>query len=130
MYRRLSLSRRVRITACDMSYEGLAPMDPDRPYESMAARMVYSGFNGSAEHRVKAAIRTARTVGADGVVYFCHWGCKATLGAAQMVKQSLEAAGFPTLILDGDGCDPRNSSDGQVSTRLDAFLELLEGRKP
>ncbi|MCI2105235.1 MAG: 2-hydroxyacyl-CoA dehydratase family protein [Intestinimonas sp.] len=125
---RLNFSDRVRIAACDMSYEGLVHMDASKPYESMAARMVYSGFNGSAEYRVKAALQAARTVGADGVVYFCHWGCKATLGAAQMVKQSLEAAGFPTLILDGDGCDPGNSSDGQVSTRLDAFLELLEAR--
>ena len=30
------------------------------------------------------------------------------------------------MVLDGDGCNPANTSDGQVSTRLQAFLEMLE----
>ena len=30
------------------------------------------------------------------------------------------------MILDGDGCNPANTSDGQVSTRLQAFVEMLE----
>ena len=44
------------------------------------------------------------------------------------VREKLEAAGFPTLILNGDGCDRSNSSDGQIATRLNAFLEMLEGQ--
>ena len=30
------------------------------------------------------------------------------------------------LILDGDGIDKRNSHDGQIKTRLEAFLEMLD----
>ena len=30
------------------------------------------------------------------------------------------------MIMDGDGCNPANTSDGQVSTRLQAFVEMLE----
>lgn len=30
------------------------------------------------------------------------------------------------LILDGDAMDRRNSHDGQIKTRLEAFLELLD----
>ena len=41
-------------------------------------------------------------------------------------KEELEEAGFPTLILNGDGCDENNSSNGQVATRLEAFMEMLE----
>ena len=33
------------------------------------------------------------------------------------------------LTLDGDGCDRRNIKDGQMRTRLEAFLELLEERR-
>ena len=33
------------------------------------------------------------------------------------------------LILDGDGIDKRNSHDGQIKTRLEAFLEMLDGAK-
>ena len=45
------------------------------------------------------------------------------------MKGRLEEAGFPTLVLDGDGCDSGNVNDGQMVTRLQAFLELLEGAK-
>lgn len=33
------------------------------------------------------------------------------------------------MILDGDGCNPANTSDGQVSTRLQAFMEMLQKNK-
>ena len=33
------------------------------------------------------------------------------------------------MILDGDGCNPANTSDGQVSTRLQAFIEMLKENK-
>ena len=67
---------------------------------------------------------------ADGAVWFAHWGCKGTIGASSLIKNSLENAGLPTMVLDGDGCNPANSSDGQVSTRLQAYLEMLsEGKE-
>ena len=65
----------------------------------------------------------------DGAVLFAHWGCKGTIGASSLIKQSLEKTGLPTMILDGDGCNPANTSDGQVSTRLQAFVEMLEKGK-
>ena len=88
-----------------------------------------NSFNGSAEHRVARAVELAKLLRADGAVWFCHWGCKQTSGAAQYARQHLEAAGFPTLVLDGDGCDSSNVNDGQMVTRLQAFLELLEGNR-
>lgn len=119
-------SERYQVIACDLNFEGLVEIDPDRPYESMARRLVESSFNGSAERRIQKALEMARALDVDGTVCFCHWGCKQTMGASAAIKRELEAAGFPTLILNGDGCDRSNSSDGQVSTRMGAFLEMLE----
>ena len=102
--------------------------DPAHPYESMARRLLGSCFNGGARRRVERVLELARHLHADGVVWFCHWGCKQTSGASQLARQTLEAAGFPTLVLDGDGCDAGNANDGQMVTRLQAFLEQLEGR--
>ena len=46
------------------------------------------------------------------------------------MKAGLEEAGFPTLVLDGDGCARRNMPEGQVATRVQAFLEMLQsGRR-
>ena len=95
------------------------------PYEAMARRMVYHALNGSAIRRIEAGIRHAKETGADGVVWFGHWGCKHTLGAAQLAKRKFEEQGIPLLILDGDGCDRSHGGEGQTSTRLGAFLEML-----
>lgn len=115
----------VQIAASDMSYEGIVDADPSKPYEAMARRLVFSSFNGPAERRIQRAIEAARQVRADGAVWFCHWGCKHTLGGAQLAKKQLEAAGLPTLLLDGDSCDRGFGGEGQAATRMEAFLEML-----
>ena len=83
----------------------------------------------SVKQRIEEAERLARITESDGAVLFAHWGCKGTIGASSLIKQSLEKTGLPTMILDGDGCNPANTSDGQVSTRLQAFVEMLEKGK-
>lgn len=96
------------------------------PYEGMAYRMVHNALNGPIERRINAGIRHAKDVHADGVVWFNHWGCKHTLGASRIAQKAFQEAGFPTLLLDGDGCDRAHGGEGQTSTRLGAFLEMLE----
>lgn len=118
---------RCELAGTDLAADALIDMDPLQPYESMARRVVSSTFNGSAMHRIESTIRCAREARADGVIIFCHWGCKQTMGLSQLAKQMLEAEGLPTLVLDGDGCDARNVADGQMVTRVNAFLEQLEG---
>ena len=95
----------------------------------MARRLVENHFNGRGERRIEKCIRMCSDLEADGAVVFCHWGCKQTAGISVSLKDALEENGFPTLILNGDGCDEDNSSDGQVSTRLNAFIEMLEERR-
>lgn len=124
----LETGGRCELVGADVASEALLDLDPERPYESMARRVVYSASNGPGSRRVEEAVRRAKETRADGVVLFCHWGCKQTLGLSQLAKSRLEEEGFPTLVLDGDGCDGRNVADGQMVTRLGAFLEQLEGR--
>lgn len=122
-------SLRCEVVGSDMCFDALVPMDPERPYESLAGRLVHSLYRGPAEERIAGNLAWARRLRADGIVVFCHWGCKQTLGMAAQAKREFEAAGFPTLLLDGDGCDSRNVTDGQMATRVGAFLELLEGQR-
>lgn len=118
----------VQIAASDMNYEGIVQADPAKPYQAMAKRLVYSSFNGPAQRRIDRALEVAKQVDADGAVWFCHWGCKHTLGGAQLGKKKLEEAGLPTLLLDGDSCDRGFGGEGQAATRVEAFLELLNAR--
>jgi benzoyl-CoA reductase/2-hydroxyglutaryl-CoA dehydratase subunit BcrC/BadD/HgdB len=115
------------LVGADTSVDCLLDMNPEKPYESMAHRVVQTAYNGPAQRRIDTALHYAKAARADGVVVFCHWGCKQTLGLSQLAKQTMEDAGLPTLVLDGDGCDARNVADGQMVTRVNAFLEQLEG---
>lgn len=125
----LRFNEQAQIVGCELASVCDFDFDPEKPYEAMARRMVYHALNGSISRRIEAGIRHAREAGADGAVWFCHWGCKHTLGGAQLAKKKFEEAGIPLLILDGDGCDRSHGGEGQTSTRLGAFLEMLGGEK-
>lgn len=122
-------STKMHIRACDFVADGFQEMHEEDPYKALAEKMVYSIYNGSVSQRIQVAEKLARETEADGGILFAHWGCKGTIGASSLIKSSLEKAGIPTMILDGDGCNPANTSDGQVSTRLQAFVEMLEEGK-
>lgn len=122
-------SQTMHIRACDFVADGFQPMHASNPYEAMAEKMVHCIYNGNVDQRIQSAKELADLTGADGSILFAHWGCKGTLGASSLIKHSLESSGLPTMILDGDGCNPANTSDGQVSTRLQAFVEMLKESK-
>ena len=145
----LDVNREAQVVASDMcfnqvSLEGLSlagdgtwrrepdtrawAHGPDEPWEAMAERLIKNTFNGPAARRVARVRAMAEATGADGVVCFCHWGCKETMGASQLAKRELEAAGIPVLVLDGDGCHRANNAEGQAATRMGAFLEMLEAK--
>lgn len=95
------------------------------PYRAMAHRLLYSRFNGTAARRIDFGIEAAKHAGADGVIWFNHWGCKNTQGPSMLAKKRFEEAGIPLLTLDGDGCDSSFGGESQMSTRINAFLEML-----
>ena len=119
-------NHRVEIVSCDLAYDSLMEMDPDQPYESMARRVVYGSYNGPGSRRMQRTLEMAKEMEADGILIFCQWGCKQTQGIALSAKRLFEENGFPTLVLDGDGCDRTNGGGQQIVTRAQAFLEQLE----
>lgn len=125
----VNFTDRCEIAACDFTFDCLTDTNEPDPYRFMAKRVIQNTLNGDGMKRIKAAAEYAEKLDADGIIWYCHWGCKQTAGSANLAKEYLEKRGFPTLILDGDGCDSGNVNDGQTVTRTEAFLELLEGRK-
>ncbi len=129
----LDRSREAQVVASDMFYDTTLFCDPwfgpSQPFEAMGERLVRNCLNGPAERRAACVRRLADQTHADGVVIFCHWGCKQIAGASQIIRKSLEAAGYPVLVIDGDGAHRSNNMAGQVSTRFEAFLELLRFRR-
>ena len=86
-------------------------------------------MNGPYERKLALVDRLLDATHADGVIHFCHWGCKQSAGGSALLREHLHEAGVPLLQLDGDGIDERNSHDGQIKTRLEAFFEVLEAKR-
>lgn len=121
-------ARSAELVGNDMAYDTLHladELDPSDPFDFMARRLVGNTSNGPASRRVEAALEMAQEAGAYGAVVFGHWGCKQTLGMAGLAEKAFDEAGIPLLVLNGDGCDPRNAADGPMVTRAQAFLESL-----
>lgn len=118
----------VEIIECDLAYSSLCEMNPDRPFESMARRLVCDSYNGPGSRRIGATLRLAQKLRVDGIIIFAQWGCKQTQGIALKAKQVFEENGFPALVLDGDGCDRTKGGSEQILTRTNAFVEQLQSR--
>ena len=104
------------------------PIDLDDPYESMARRAIGLPLNGPASARIARMVQLAREYRVDGVINPCHWGCRQGTGIRGLVQSGFARVGLPVLNLETDCADPRNFSEGQVRTRLEAFLEMIQER--
>jgi hypothetical protein len=105
------------------------PIDPDDPYPGLARRMLSVSFVGPAERRIANLKRLARDYAVDGAINPCHWGCRQGSGARGLIEAGLLEAGVPVLNLEVVCVDPRSYAEGQLRTRLEAFVEMLETRR-
>lgn len=119
-------SDRYQVFASDMVLDSVEELDADHPFEALAKKLIRNVFNGSYRFKAERLGRMTDVLKPDAVIHFCHWGCKQADGGSILLKEAMKERGIPMLILDGDGIDKRNSHDGQIKTRLEAFLEMLE----
>jgi benzoyl-CoA reductase/2-hydroxyglutaryl-CoA dehydratase subunit BcrC/BadD/HgdB len=122
----LNYQEKYYIQACDMNLDYMEEMDAEHPLEALARKMLLNIYNGPYERKQQMVRRLVEEFQSDAVINFCHWGCKQSSGGVMLLKEEMRKAGVPMLILDGDAMDRRNSHDGQIKTRLQAFLELLD----
>jgi benzoyl-CoA reductase/2-hydroxyglutaryl-CoA dehydratase subunit BcrC/BadD/HgdB len=118
--------RGVRLVCEEYANSYWEPMNPSEPFLSLADKIGAHFLVGPVERRASFLTALAEEYRVDGAVHFNHWGCRQSCAGAAQVKQSLQAAGIPTLFLDGDCVDEREYQEGQLSTRLEAFLESLQ----
>jgi benzoyl-CoA reductase/2-hydroxyglutaryl-CoA dehydratase subunit BcrC/BadD/HgdB len=90
--------------------------------------MLSHPLNGKIKNRLNAILNIANDYKIDGAILFSHWGCRHSNGGARIISDSLKGIGIPTLILDGDCVNKNNSSEGQITTRLQGFIEILNSK--
>ena len=100
-------------------------IDPEHPFESIARRIIAIPFNGPLQQRIAHLTQLACDAKVHGAINPCHWGCRQGTGVRGLIAGGLKAAGVPVLNLEVDCVDSRNFSEGQLKTRLEAFVEML-----
>jgi benzoyl-CoA reductase/2-hydroxyglutaryl-CoA dehydratase subunit BcrC/BadD/HgdB len=72
----------------------------------------------------------ARDYGVDGLVMHSNRSCKPySFGQYDIQRIVQRELGLPSLIIEADMTDERQFSEGQIETRIDAFIEMLEASK-
>lgn len=120
-----NFSKEYQIQALDLDFDYMEELDIENPLEALAKKMILNVYNGGYDRKIELVKNLVKEVNADGIVHLCHWGCKQVSGGAMLLKEAVKEEGIPMLIIDGDGIDRRNSHDGQIKTRLEAFFEML-----
>lgn len=100
-------------------------IDPEDPYTGMAKRAISIPFNGDGARRIENLKNLAKTYKVDGAINPCNWGCRQGSGARGLISEGLKEIGVPVLNLEVDCVDVRNFFEGQLRTRLEAFVEML-----
>ena len=66
----------------------------------------------------------------DGIIYHCNRSCKLMDFRQYEVQRRIqESTGIPSVTFDGDQTDPRNFSEAQYETRVQALVEMMEENK-
>lgn len=105
-------------------------MDPAKPFRSLAEKLLANPAIGPYERMVKVVLGMIKDYRIDGLIWMAPWGCRHFNSLSQLVKDALrKVVDTPFYILDLECIDKRNYSKEQVRTRLDAFAEVLAGKK-
>ncbi len=110
----------------ELNYIYWEPMDEEGdPLRALAIRQITHPIIGNIDRRLDVLAMLGREYKCHGAINPAHWGCRQSGGARYMFKEALREVDVPVIHLDVDCVDERNFSEGQIITRLEAFMEML-----
>ena len=115
------------VVAEEINLQPWPELNLDDPWKSLAQKMLSQAWVGSAQHRIQNIRKAIEEYRIDGVVHYSHWGCRQSNGAVRLIRDTVQEYGIPFLEIDGDLVDPRNYAEGQIRTRVEGFMEVMEG---
>ena len=113
----------------EMNYIFWDELEANDPFLAMAHKTVDWLFCGNVERRLHNIRNIIRDYSIDGVINFSHVNCRVLNPKLFFLKREFEKLDITFLELIGDCIDRNNFSKEQLLTRVEAFCEVLEGRK-
>lgn len=71
-----------QIVAVDMAFCTMSDLTDADPFRALAKKLVGNAMNGPYERKLALVDRLLDATHADGVIHFCHWGCKQSSGGS------------------------------------------------
>lgn len=109
--------------------QALVPIaERGRPLDALAGSFLQASLIGSSRERADLAVTQARERGAEGaVISGILGGSHCAMESHLIAGRVKEALGLPVLQFDVP--EPAREVNQQLGTRIDAFLEVLAGRR-
>lgn len=106
-----------------------AAADSADPLDWMAASYLGAYINSGFRIREQQMLDMVEDYSLDGFVMHSNRSCKPySIGMYDIARSLTEKHGIPTVLIEADHNDPRQYSEEQINTRIDAFIETLESR--
>ncbi len=102
-------------------------IDENRFLDSMAEAYTRIYLNIGVDQMADQVLEMIRFYDVDGFVMHSNRSCKPySFGQLDIMGIVREKAGIPVIMIEADMVDPRNFSQSQVETRIDAFMEIIK----
>ena len=114
----------------EVNFIGWEPLNPNDPYRSLARKVLTTGFMDPAL-RVRTIVENAPKVHYNGCILYNHGFGRCSMADSSFVKhlrEELNKAAIPLLVLDGDCVDP-TIDPCSTYTKVSAYVEALNQKK-
>jgi len=112
------------------NYQSLPRERSEDPYIDLAYRYFQKNGSIGVDSQVDLAKQFVQSYQIDGVILSYTQSCRPFYIFQAEVRNHLQdELGIPCLMLESDMADERAYSEGQVRTRMDAFLEVIMKQK-
>jgi benzoyl-CoA reductase/2-hydroxyglutaryl-CoA dehydratase subunit BcrC/BadD/HgdB len=105
-------------------------IDENRFMDSMAEAYTRIYLNIGVDEMARTVLAMIDKYDVDGFVLHSNRSCKPySFGQLDIQRIVERERGLPCLMIESDMTDERSFSESQISTRIDAFMEMIKERK-
>ena len=72
------------ILGSDLNYDFIGKIDTSDPLKGIAEKLIGTTYNGDFAKISSHITKIIDIVKPDGIIQFCHWGCKQSIGTANL----------------------------------------------
>jgi benzoyl-CoA reductase/2-hydroxyglutaryl-CoA dehydratase subunit BcrC/BadD/HgdB len=121
-------NRQVSIPLCETFRVFWDEIDEDKPFEGLALKCLRNPFIGPVGRRTGSMKNVVEEYGIDGALLFATPACRHSNSAHMLLKDTFAELDIPFLMLDMDISDTRGYQPEQLKTRLEGFIEVMDGK--